>query len=487
MICGLTGEAAEDPVISPKSGNVFERRVIEKHLSAEGTDPITHEPLSVDELISVKVNKTVKPKPVSATSIPSLLSVFQNEWDAVMLETFTLKQQLDSVRQELSHALYQHDAACRVIARLIKERDEARNALANFKGTVGEVAPPQGGESMEVEAPNGINEEIKSRLIAKSTELSSERKKRQTSPTLAKAEDLKDYRPTGSHNVHKASAPGVLAVDLHPNEDLILSGGVDTQTLVFSLSANKIVNTFGEHKKAVVDVMFHPAHNIAFSTSADGTAKVWPLQKGKKSVYTVTTHNADVTACALHATGDYWATSSLDNSWAFHDISNNRTVAQVQADAGLSDVSFHPDGLILATGGVDSRVKIWDIKTLKNVATFEGHKAKVVDISFSENGYYLATAAEDNAVKLWDLRKLKNFHTINLPNEHNLSAVHFDYSGTYLAVAGNDIRIFVGKTLNQVCTFTEHTSVVTDVKWGRDAQTFVSSSMDRSVKVWGKK
>lgn len=106
--------------------------------------------LSADDLIDLKSARIVRPRPPTLTSIPSLLSVFQNEWDALALEAYTLRQQLVQTRQELSTALYQHNAAVRVIARLSRERDEARDALSKITINGMEAG---NGDAMHVDGP----------------------------------------------------------------------------------------------------------------------------------------------------------------------------------------------------------------------------------------------------------------------------------------------------------------------------------------------
>jgi len=83
------------------------------------------------------------------------------------------------------------------------------------------------------------------------------------------------------------------------------------------------------------------------------------------------------------------------------------------------------------------------------------------------------------------LRGPKNIKTVKM--DAYVKKLNYDYSGKYLSVAtGTEIRIFTGQHLEHVHTLDEHTSDVTDVKFGKDALFLVSSSMDRTVKVWGK-
>ena len=136
--------------------------MIEAYIAENHKDPVTGEELEITDLLELKSSRIVAPRPPTFTSIPSLLSAFQNEWDALALESFTIRQQLNQTRQELATALYQHDAAIRVIARLTRERDEARDALSKVTLSVGSAS---NGDAMQIDS-NGLSEELVAKVDA---------------------------------------------------------------------------------------------------------------------------------------------------------------------------------------------------------------------------------------------------------------------------------------------------------------------------------
>lgn len=50
----VSNEVPEHPCVSPVSNHVYERRLIEKYIAENGTDPINNQPLSEEQLIDIK-------------------------------------------------------------------------------------------------------------------------------------------------------------------------------------------------------------------------------------------------------------------------------------------------------------------------------------------------------------------------------------------------------------------------------------------------
>ena len=145
------------------------------------------------------------------------------------------------------------------------------------------------------------------------------------------------------------------------------------------------------HKGRVTSVKLHPTRPLLVSASADGTTCVSSTANGKAQ-HTIRAHTAEVNGVTLHATGDFAVTASADRSWCLLDLELGSSVLTVREEgaSGYTCAGFHPDGLILATG-MGKAVRVWELKSQTNAATFDGHTGAVTSLAFSENGYYLAT------------------------------------------------------------------------------------------------
>ncbi|KAF9535329.1 WD40-repeat-containing domain protein [Crepidotus variabilis] len=499
--CAISGEPPQDPVVSQKSGKVYERRLIVKYINENGTDPITGDKLEEADLIAIKASpETAPPRPPTHTSIPALLHLFQNEWDAQVLATYSLQQQLHATRQELSYALYSQDAARRVIARLIRERDAAREALGNVQASMGIIPAATNGEDVEMEEGGAVEGALPANIVAQIDEthqaLSSVRKKRKPAAGYATSAELKEFKPTHTiPSLHSASPAGITALALsQANPTQFLTGGNDKSIQLYDKATDKVLATLKGHTKKINHVAFRERegeNTILLSAGADKIAKAWAHDAASGEYIpkaTIRTHKGELSGLAVHPTSSFFVLSSTDKTYSLHDVS---TFSQIfrsgPSEEAFTGLSVHPDGCLIGLGTPTSTIQIYDIRTgaiAASLAPPEGSPFTVNTLSFSENGYHLLAPNSLSTVAVWDLRKQKSTHTINLGDDFKINKVLYDTSAQFLGVAGSHgARIFAHKTWDELLRLDEG-GEVSDFTFGEQGKE-IWGATGREVRIWG--
>ncbi|WP_293127189.1 AAA-like domain-containing protein [Microcoleus sp. bin38.metabat.b11b12b14.051] len=160
----------------------------------------------------------------------------------------------------------------------------------------------------------------------------------------------------------------------------------------------------------------------------------------------------------------------------------------IPAHAGaVTSVSFSPDGKILATAGIDDKVKIWNFSGQK-VAEWKALQQSVNMVSFSPDGQFLATAGRDSTVKLWNLSG-KNLS--KLPGiKGSVTSISFSPEGKLLAAAGIDTMAAIWKVsqLPKLISYSvklpNHNGLVIGINFSPDGKFLTTLDSQSTVRIW---
>ncbi|KAF8836230.1 WD40 repeat-like protein [Paxillus ammoniavirescens] len=245
--------------------------------------------------------------------------------------------------------------------------------------------------------------------------------------------------------------------------------------------------TISAHETTLYHMLYLPGGRRLVTSSRDCTVRTWNVENGEEEGMRME-HGYRVWGLAVTRDGKRILSSGRDELLRVWDAETHQPIAEWAHKADIICIASSPDDQLVASGDVEGRVVIREMKEGGRIKhSIETSAGDVLSICFSPDGTKLASGHEDNNIRVFDV---ENGNLILGPIEghtDDVNSVVWSLDGKYLFTASSDQTIRSwdcesGETIGE--PWIGHTDRVITISLSPDGTKLASASLDGTVRFW---
>eukprot|EP00794_Sanderia_malayensis_P007000 gene6999-7785_t len=250
----------------------------------------------------------------------------------------------------------------------------------------------------------------------------------------------------------------------------------------------KAKHFFFQDNSHLQSVQYHKTTKILVAGFSTGIFMLYELPDFIQ-IHALSISQHKIDTVSINPSGDWLAfgSSSMGQLLVWEWQSETYVLKQQGHFYDMNVLAYSTDGQLIATGGDDGKVKLWNTVSGFCFVTFHEHSASVTGVVFNQSNKVVLSSSLDGTVRAFDLNRYRNFRTFASPRPAQFSCLALESSGEIVAAGSvNSFEIFVWsmQTGRLLEVLAGHEGPISMLAFNPTKAVLYSASWDKTVKIW---